>query len=396
MRRERVARLLVGVILILGLGIAAPPGAAQGEPIHVGVIVDITGPASSLGIPERDTVAMLQEEINRRGGVRGRPFVLTVLDGQSRETETLLAAKRLMEQERIYALICCTQSGTSLAILDTMQKARIPMMSLAASIRIVEPARDRFWVFKTPQSDVLVATVLINHLLQKNIRRVAWMNVDNAFGDSGRGEFEKVARAKGLNIVASERFGDRDVDMTAQLTRIARTDAQGVVIWAIPPAAAVVTKNVREIGLRLPVFQSHGVANKAFIDLSGPAANGVIFPAGKLLVAEGLPDGDAQKRVLVDYARKFEARFGPRNTFGGHAWDGVWLVYNAVQRALQKGGNPVDRIEFRKAVRDELEATRNFVGISGVFNMSSSDHNGLDERALTLIEVADGKWRVPR
>ncbi len=384
---------MIGLGLALTLGVVGAAFAQQS--IKFGFIPDITGPASSLGLPERDTALMLQAEIDAKGGIKGRPVKLVIYDGESTETKTLLAAKKAIEEDQVAALICCSQSGTSLAIKNAVQTAKVPMVSMAASVKIVEPVKDSFWVFKTPQSDHLIAEVLVDYLVSKKITRVAWMNVDNAFGDSGRLEFDWLAKRAGIAIVANERFGDKDVDMTTQLTKVKGGDAQALVVWAIPPAASVVTKNAKELGLQIPLFQSHGVANKRFIELAGPAANGVRFPAGKLLTAEGLPDSDKQKKTLVAYAKAFEAKYGPRNTFGGHGWDAIWLAYRAVEAAAART-SPDDLISFRAAIRNELEKIKEFVGIGGVFNMSVTDHNGLDKRAVTIYEIVNGQWQLAK
>jgi branched-chain amino acid transport system substrate-binding protein len=380
--------LVVGVAVVLGI----TTGVSAQQPIKFGFIPDITGPASSLGLPERDTALMLQAEIDAKGGIKGRPVKLVIYDGESTETKTLLAAKKAIEEERVAALLCCTQSGTSLAIKSAVQTAKVPMVSMAASVRIVEPVKDSFWVFKTPQSDHLIAEVLADYLVSKKLTRIAWMNVDNAFGDSGRIEFDKMAKKLGISIGMNERFGDKDMDMTTQLTKVKGSDAQALVVWAIPPAASVVTKNAKELGLQIPLFHSHGVANMRFIELAGPGANGVRFPAGKLLIAEGLADSDVQKKTLVEYAKAFEAKYGPRNTFGGHGWDAIWLAYKATEAAAARV-NPDDVVAFRAAIRDELEKIKEFVGISGVFSMSPEDHNGLDKRAVIIYEIVDGKWQ---
>ena len=384
---------MIGLGLALTLGVASDAFGQQ--PIKLGFIPDITGPASSLGLPERDTALMLQAEIDAKGGIKGRPVKLVIYDGESAETKTLLAAKKAIEEERVVVLLCCTQSGTSLAIKNAVQTAKVPMVSMAASVKIVEPVKESFWVFKTPQSDHLIAEVLADYLVSKKLTRVAWMNVDNAYGDSGRTEFEQVAKRLGISIGMNERFGDKDVDMTTQLTKVKGSDAQALVVWAIPPAASVVTKNAKELGLQIPLFQSHGVANVRFIELAGPGANGVRFPAGKLLMAEGLPDSDAQKNTLIAYAKTFEAKYGSRNTFGGHAWDAIWLAYRAVEAAAARV-NPDDLATFRAAIRDELEKIKEFVGISGVFSMSADDHNGLDRRAVTMYEVVSGQWQLAK
>ncbi len=380
------------VITSLALSLLAlswwPASAPAQEPYRIGAVFSITGPGSSLGIPERDTALMLEADINAKGGIKGpdgkvHPLKIVIYDDASDETKAVLAAKKLIDEDKVTAIVGTTLSGTSLAILDTVQKAEVPLVSCAAAIKIVEPVAERKWVFKTPQSDYLIVGVLVDYLKAKGLGKVGWLNVDYAFGQLGWIEFEKAAQKAGLTVVANEKFGQKDVDMTAQLTRVKVANPQAVVIWSIPPSASVATKNYADLGMTMPLFQSHGVGNKAFIQLAGPASNGVIFPAGKLLVAEQLPDGDVQKPVLLAYARQFEGKYGPRNTFGGHAWDAVQLVTKAMERAGTD----------RAGVRAAIEGTRNFVGITGVFDFSASDHNGLDRRAVTMIQIADGQWR---
>jgi branched-chain amino acid transport system substrate-binding protein len=384
-------RLVIALLLSISTVVAAAPAAPAQEAYRIGAIFSITGPGSSLGIPERDTALMIESEVNARGGIKapdGRlhPIKLVIYDDGSDETKAVLAAKKLIDEDRVAAIIGTTLSGTSLAILDTVQKAEVPMVSCAAAIKIVEPAAERKWIFKTPQSDHLIVGVLAEHLKAKGLTRVAWLNVDYAFGQLGWIEFEQAARRLGLTVVANEKFGQRDVDMTAQLIRVKAANPQAVIVWSIPPSASIATRNYADLGLRAPLFQSHGIGNRRYIELAGPAADGVVFPVGKLLVAEQLADDDAQKPILLAYARDFEARYGPRNTFGGHAWDALWLVL----RAMETAGPD------RAAIRTAIEGTRNFVGITGVFNFSPTDHNGLDTRAVTMVRIADGQWRVAR
>jgi branched-chain amino acid transport system substrate-binding protein len=375
-------RLALAFLFLLCL----PRLAASQEPYKIGAIFSITGPGSSLGIPERDTAQMLEAEINAKGGLPGpvrHPVKIIIYDDASDETKAVLAAKKLIEEDRVAAIIGTTLSGTSLAILGAVQTAQVPLISCAAAIKIVEPAAERKWVFKTPQSDWLIIDVLVDYLKSKGLTKVGWLNVDYAFGELGWIEFEKAAPKAGIQILDHEKFGQKDVDMTPQLTRVKAANPQAVVIWSIPPSASIATKNYRDLGINAPLFQSHGVGNKTYINLAGPAANGVIFPVGKLLVAEQLPDSDPQKTVLLAYAKAFEGKYGPRNTFGGHAWDAVQLAFRAMERA---GNN-------RAAIRDAIEGTRNFVGVTGVFDFSPTDHNGLDRRAVTMVEIVDGQWR---
>ena len=383
--------LIVLVLSVLSVfGWLAPATAAE-EPYKIGAIFSITGPGSSLGVPERDTAVMIEADVNARGGVKGpdgklHPVKLVIYDDASDETKAVLAAKKLIDEDRVTAIVGTTLSGTSLAILDAVQKANIPMISCAAAVKIVEPVAERRWVFKTPQSDHLIVGVLVDYLKAKALTRVGWLNVDYAFGSLGWIEFEKAAHHAGLTVVANEKFGQKDVDMTAQLTRVKAANPQAVVVWSIPPSASIATKNYADLGIRAPQFQSHGIGNKKYIELAGPGANGVTFPAGKLLVAEQLADNDVQKPVLLAYAKDFEAKFGSRNTFGGHAWDAVQLAIKAIEKAGPD----------RAKVRDAIESTRNFVGVTGVFDFSATEHNGLDRRAVTMIQIVDGQWKPAR
>jgi branched-chain amino acid transport system substrate-binding protein len=382
--------ILAIILSVLALGWGVPNATAQ-EVYKVGAIFSITGPGSSLGIPERDTALMVEAEVNAKGGVKGpdgkmHALKVVIYDDASDETKAVLAAKKLIDEDKVTAIIGTTLSGTSLAILDTVQKAEMPLVSCAAAAKIVEPAAERKWVFKTPQSDALITGVLADYLKAKGLTKVAWLNVDYAFGQQGWIEFEKAAQKTGLTVVANEKFGQKDVDMTAQLTKVKAANPQATVIWSIPPSASVATKNYADLGIKAPMFQSHGVGNKKYIELAGPASNGVLFPAGKLLVAEQLNDNDPQRSVLLAYAKDFEAKYGPRNTFGGHAWDALYIVMGAMEKA------GTDRAKVRAAI----EATRNFVGITGVFDFSPADHNGLDRRAATMIQIVDGQWRMAK
>lgn len=369
-------------------GKATATATPVGEDYKIGAIFDITGPASSLGVPERDTVKMLQDQLNAKGGITGpdgklHKINLIIYDNQSQESQSVLVAKRLIEEDKVPVIIGPSQSGTTLAIVDTTQKAQIPLISAAASISIVSPVADRPWVFKTPQSDTLIMTTLLDYLKSKGVTKVGWISVNNAFGDSGRAQFEKLAPTYGITATTNERFGATDTDMTGQLTKIKSTDAQALIVWAIPPGASVVTKNAADIGLKLPVYQSHGIGNQDFITLAGAAANGVVFPTSKLLVASSLPETDQQKQTLLSYTDQYQKAYGKfPTTFGGNAWDAFSLAVEALKKA---GPDP-------KAIQTALMGITEFVGITGVFNINATDHNGLDKRAVTMVTIVDGKW----
>ncbi|RJX17906.1 MAG: ABC transporter substrate-binding protein [Desulforudis sp.] len=387
-KRSLILLICLSMFLVVLAGCGkAPETADQGsaaEPYKIGAIVDISGPAASLGEPERDTLKMLADELNARGGINGHPVDLIILDNKSVETEAVLAAKRLIEQD-VLAIIGCSASGTSLAIVDSAQKAGVPLISMAASAKIVEPVAEREWVFKTAQSDIIVANKIARYLAENGMKNIAFLSMNNAFGDSGRANFEQAAPAHGISIVAKEKFEATDKDMTSQLTKVKALKPEAVVVWAIPPSASIVTKNFKDLGLDVPLIQTHGIGNKAFLDLAGDAANGVIAPMGKLVVAEQLPDSDPQKALLLEYIAAYEKNYGARpSTFGGHAHD----AFNLVVHAIAEAG--ADRAKIREA----LEQTTGLIGISGVFNLSPDDHNGLGEDSMALLEIKDGKWQL--
>ncbi|RPF42450.1 amino acid/amide ABC transporter substrate-binding protein (HAAT family) [Thermodesulfitimonas autotrophica] len=358
---------------------------AQKEPYTIGAILDTSGPAASLGEPERDTLQMVVEELNAKGGIDGHPVELILLDNKSSESEAVLAAKRLVNEDKVLAIIGCSQTGTSLAIVDTVTKAQVPMISVASSAKIVTPPSERRWIFKTTQNNEIVAQKMIAYLKQKGIKDVAVLSVNNAYGRDGAGTFIELAAKNGINVVLHEKFEATDTDMTAQLAKVKASPAKATAVFAIPPAASIVTKNFRDLGLQMPLLHCHGIGNKKFLELAGDAANGVVAPMGKLLVAEQLPDNDPQKQVLLKFIADYQKKYHVRpTTFSGHAYDAFYLLVNAIKQAGPD----------RAKIRDALEQTTGFVGVSGVFNMSAQDHSGLGEDAMVLVEVKDGKWHL--
>ncbi|MCD6360891.1 MAG: ABC transporter substrate-binding protein [Armatimonadetes bacterium] len=355
----------------------------QGEPYKIGGIFALTGKAAALGQPEADTAKMIVEQINAEGGINGRPVEIIIRDTKGDETEGLAAAKELIENQKVLALVGPSRSGTTLGLIDYIEKAQVPLISCAAAAKITTPVKK--WVFKTPQTDKDAVATIYNYLNDKGISRIATITVSNAYGDSGLEELKAQADDAGITITTSEQSQDSDTDMTAQLTRIKGTNPEAVICWGVGPAPALVTKNMKQLQMDIPLIQSHGVANRRFIEAAGDAAEGVILPAGKLLVADQLPDDDPQKQVLLDYAAAFKAKYDrDADTFGGHAWDAVQMVINA----LKSGA------EDPAAIRDAIESTTNFVGIGGVFNYSAEDHYGLTPDAFVVIVIKDGEWKL--
>ncbi len=355
----------------------------SGEPVKVGAIFSVTGPGAPLGEPEQASAKMLVEQINAEGGINGRPLEIIIEDDATEESKAASAAKKLLEQDKVCAIIGPTMSGTSLAIIDTMEKAGIPLFSCAASAKITNPVKK--WVFSSAQTDVLAVKRIVKYLEANSIKNVAIIYDSNAFGTSGAEQLKAQLPAAGVKIVDEEKFGTKDTDMTAQLTKIKAKKPEAVICWGTNPGPAVVAKNMKSLGIEAQLIQSHGVANSKFIELAGDAAEGVVLPAGKLLVAGELPESDPQKAVLMKFSADYEAATGkPADTFGGHAYDSLAMLVVALKSA---GEEPA-------ALRDAIEAIQGHAGIGGVFNLSATDHNGLTEEAFTFVKITGGKWTM--
>jgi branched-chain amino acid transport system substrate-binding protein len=357
------------------------------EPIRIGAIFSVTGPASFLGEPERNTAKMLEEQLNREGGLLGRKVEVIVYDDESDATKAVTAVDRLIKRDRVVAVIGPSTSGSTLAIVPKVEEAKIPLISCAAAKKIVEPVKR--WVFKTPQSDALAVRKIYQHAKKAGLSKMAILTASDAFGAAGREELKDLAIQVGMTIVADEVFGPKDTDMTAQLTRIKGTAAQAIIVWGTNPGPAVVARNRVQLKIGLPLYMSHGVASPKFIELAGPEnAEGILLPAGRLIAEGQVPPGHQQKAILANYIKDYESRFKqPTSTFGGYAWDAIMLVAQAAKRA--KSAEPA-------SVRDALEATRGFWGTTGEYNFSAEDHNGLTEEAFVMVRITKGDWELLR
>ena len=375
------------------------------EVYKIGAIFASTGPASMLGLPEKNTVEMLAEALNADGGIKIRvqenggwvdrsiPVEVIMYDTEADPTKTVTATKKLIESDQVDVIIGPTTSGTSLAIVDIVEEAKVPLISCAASVKIVVPVKP--YVFKTPQTDVMAVEKIYTKLKAAGIKKVAILTVSNGFGDSGRVQLQNFSKAYGLSIVADERYGGKDTDMSAQLTKIKGTDAEVIICWGTNPGPAVVAKNRKQLGITIPLYNSHGVASPKFIELAGAGAEGTYLPAGKLIVVDELMDSDPQKAVLAKYKAEYEGRFGDGtvNTFGGHAYDAFMIAVMAIENATKMGDREAGMVS-RDTIRDEIEKITNFVGTGGVFNFSASDHNGLTKDGFVMVEISGGDWKL--
>ena len=374
--------LLIAVIALVGALCAAGSVSGQ-EPIRIGAFLSVTGPAAFLGDPEQKTLEMYVERINANGGVAGRKLQLVVYDDGGDADKARTFTKRLLEQDKVDIIVGGSTTGTTMAAVPLVEQAQVPLVSLAGAVVIIEPVKK--WVFKTPHTDRMACEKIFADMRGRKLTKLALISGAGGFDKSMRAECLKVAGKYGIEIVADESYGAADTDMTAQLAKIKGTPGvQAVLNAGFGQGPAIVTKNYKQLGLGFPLYQSHGVASKEFIKLAGDAAEGVRLPAAALLVADILPDNDAQKPVVVAYKHDYEAKYkSDVSTFGGHAYDGLMLAVDAIKRS-----GSADKAK----VRDALEATRGYVGTGGVVNMSTTDHMGLDLTAFRLLEVRNGDW----
>jgi branched-chain amino acid transport system substrate-binding protein len=373
----------VAMMMVAGLVLAFASMAPAADEYKIGAIFASTGPASMLGLPEKNTADMLVEEVNAAGGINGKPVKLIFYDTGGDATKTVTATNKLIKKDQVDVIIGPTTSGNSMAIIDIVEEAKVPLISCAASVSIVVPVKP--YVFKTPQTDVMAVEKIYTKLKADGIKKIAILTVSDGFGDSGRVQLEKFAADYGMSIVASERYGGKDTDMSAQLTKIKGTDAEAIICWGTNPGPAVVAKNRKQLGITIPLYNSHGVASKKFIELAGDAAEGTYLPAGKLLIVDQLAADDPQREVLSEYKTNYEKKFGGSvNTFGGHAYDAFKIAVMALEKADKNG----------TALRDEIEKITGFVGTGGIFNFSADDHNGLTKDGFVMIEISGGDWKL--
>lgn len=352
-------------------------------PIRIGALFAVTGPAAFLGEPERNTAQMVVDEINRTGGIKGRKLELIVYDTGGDATKAVQLATKLVKNDKVSAIIGPSTTGESMAVIPVAEKDHVPLISCAAGIKITDPVKR--WVFKTAQNDSLAVARIYEQLQRQRINKIAILTVSDGFGASGREQLKSQAAKHGITIVLDDTYGPKDTDMTAQLTKIRGSQAQAIICWGTNPGPAVIAKNARQLGLKIPLYMSHGVSSKKFIELAGEAAEGIRLPSGKVIVADMLPASDPQKKSLLAYVKDYQKHYKAEGDhFGGHAWDAVMLLKGAIERG---GDAPA-------AIRDQLEKTRQFHGIGGTFNFSAQDHAGLGKDAFVLVEVKNKDWMI--
>lgn len=367
----------------LAAGIFA--GAQAAEPIKIGSFLSVTGPASFLGDPELKTLEMYVERINAAGGVIGRPLQLIHYDDAGDASAARNFASRLVRSDRVDIIVGGSTTGATMAAVPLIEQARMPFISLAGAVVITDPVKP--WVFKTPQSDRDAAERVLKDIKSRGLTKVGLISGTDGFGRSGREQTLAIAGDMGIEIVADVTYSPTDTDMTAQLTRVRNTaGVEAVFNFGFGQSPAIVTRNYYQLGIKLPFYQSHGVASDRFLELLGDAGEGLRLPASPLLVPDSLPNSDPQKEVVQSYKKLYEERWNmPVSTFGGYAHDGLMLAVAAIEKAGSTD---------REAVRKALENIQGHVGVTGVFNMSAKDHNGLRADSFRVLEVVKGKWKL--
>ncbi|MDM0065896.1 ABC transporter substrate-binding protein [Variovorax sp. J31P207] len=356
--------------------------------INVGVTVSATGPAASLGIPEKNTIALMPKTIG------GQKINYIVLDDASDTTAAVNNTRKLISENKVDIILGSTTTPNSLAMIDVAAESQTPVISMAASARIIEPmdAKKR-WVFKTPQNDIMMSLAIAEHMAASGVKTVGFVGFSDAYGEGWYQEFAKAAELKKLQIVANERYSRTDTSVTGQTLKLMSAKPDAVLVAGSGTPAALPQKSLKERGYAGKIYQTHGVANADFLRVGGKDVEGTLLPAGPVLVAEQLPAGNPVKKSALAYVAAYEAANGKGtvSTFGAHAWDTGLLMAAAVPVALKKAqpGTP----EFRAALRDALEQVKELPGAHGVFNMTPNDHLGLDQRARVMVKVENGTWK---
>lgn len=376
---------LLKSVLAASVALVVAQSLAFADNIKIGVILSTTGPAAFLGDPEQKTLQLYVEEINKAGGIIGRPLELVLYDDGSDAAKANGFTKRLLEDDKVDAIIGGTTTGATMGMAPLVDKAEIPFMSLGGGVAIVEPVKK--WMFKVAHNDRMAAEKVFIDMKKRGLTSLALISETSGFGQSGRKETLATAAKFGIEIVADETYGAKDTDVTAQLTKIKNNPkAQAILVFGLGQGPAIVTKNIAQLGLTLPHYESHGVASKEYIELAGAAAEGVRLPAAALLVANKLPDTDPQKAILLGYIKTYKDRYKiDVSTFGGHAYDALHILTAAITRA-----GSTDKAK----VRDEIEKTKGYVGTGGIVNMTEKDHLGLDTAAFRLLEIKNGDWTL--
>jgi len=383
---------LVGLFLVMTLSLLVfgcakkeAEKAEKKEPLKIGAVLSVTGPAAPLGEPEKKTLLMMVEKINQAGGVNGRKLEVIIEDDETDPAKAVAAINKLIDQEKLVAVIGGSTTPSTLAMKEIASKKKIPLVACAAGNAII--ASNFEWVFITPQSNAIVVPKVLSYLKEKlRVTDVAFLHDSDAFGQDGLDVFQKEAGKYGVKLVAVEKYEKTQTDLTSQINKLKASKAQALVVWGTNPGPAIARKNMVQLGWKVPYVGSHGIANMKFIELAGKDADGVVFPAGKVLIPESIAADSPQKKVVDEFLADYKAKYNEApNTFAGHAYDALNLIVEAVKKA-----GSTESAEIRQA----LEQLVNVPGIGGVFTYTANDHAGLKVDDLIMIKIEGGKWQL--
>lgn len=352
------------------------------EVVKIGCLFALSGPGRQIGVPSKHVALMAKEYFEKKGGIEGKKIQLIFADTKGEGSTALREFQRLVYEEKVCAVIGPTRTGTAIALFSPIERAKIPVIMCVGGTPPVVPTKK--WIFKTPQKTVTAVEKICSYLKNRGIDRVAIITSDDAFGAEGKKDLEKVMEQENIKIVAKESFGTKDIDMTIQLKKLAATNAQAIVCWTIGPAGATVARNFKSLGAKQILIQCHGQPDPTYLKLAGDAANGTIMPSTKTVVADQLKEDDPQREVVQNFVKEYEEKYGPVSTHSGYAWDAFMILANAIKKA---GTDPAK-------IRDAIEETKGYIGISGIYNMSKEDHCGLGVNSMVMITVENGKWKL--
>ena len=389
-------KIVSAVAVIAMLATSNVAFAADKPELRIGSVVAMTGPASALGLPEKNAIELRQEQLASDTSL---PFTLKFItyDDGSDPTKAVNNVRKLITEDRAHVVICCTTTPTSMAILETVTQAKVPNISLALGQSVIEPVKDRKWVFKTPNTDQLQVTGLVADMVKRGIKKVAFLGLEDSFGEGGWIALQSVAKAKGVEIIASERFSRTDTNFTPQALKVRQAEPGAVYIHAIPPSSALVHQALKRVGYNGPIYHSGGSANNAFISIGKKDVEGALLGTTPVLIYTDLPDSNPLKPVIKSFAALYEKRFNvPKvDIFPGQSWDAVNIALKAASEAMKAGTKFDDLDASRAAIRDKIEGSiKEFVGVGGIFTYGPTDHLGLDERSTFIAVVKDGEFRL--
>lgn len=390
-KRKKKAQFIIGLFFALAAAIViagcTPPESGEEQPAEyrIGAVLSVTGPASFLGEPEKKTLEMLEEKLNAEGGIDGVPVRIIIEDDAGEEAKTKMAVSKLIDKDEVLVVLGPSRSGNTIAIKDMMAEKRVPLLSMASAEQIIDPLND--WVFKLAPKDTFVAEHLLMYMSERGINKIAVLYGNTGFGQEGLKQLVRLSPKYGVDIIFKEAYqpGATVADLETLLTKVkSNPDVQAIVNWSILPAQSTIPRKMKELQMDgIVLFHSHGFANIKYVQDAGEAAGGILFPAGRLIVADTLPDDNPQTEVVREYKHMYEDRFNENiSTFGGHAWDAFYLTVEAIREA---GAD-------REGIRDAIENTTGFIGTGGVFNFSSTEHNGLGLDCIEMMTVKDGEF----